>query len=75
MKKKIFHWMISFGLLILSLIMLVPFIMMISTSLKTAEEINSSAFNLLPAVPHFENYLRAMSSGPWPRYFFNSVFC
>ncbi|MFS0724942.1 carbohydrate ABC transporter permease [Paenibacillus sp. 1P07SE] len=60
-------------LLILSLIMLAPFALMISTSLKTLGEIQSPVFSFFPREWRFDNYLTAMSSGNWLLYFYNSL--
>lgn len=58
---------------IVSLIMLFPFIIMVLTSLKTMPEIQSPVFKLFPKVPQFSNYVAAMTTGNWARYFANSL--
>ena len=60
-------------LLITACIVIVPFVLMIFGSLKTSQEINSSRFILIPASPQFQNYITALQSGPWGRWFINSV--
>jgi multiple sugar transport system permease protein len=61
-------------LLMLSLFMIMPFLFMVSTSLKTPAEINSAAFHLIPRRLVFENYFNALSTGLWGRWIFNSIF-
>lgn len=72
-KKKISHmiWMICMA--VVSIIMLLPVIMMISTSFKTTGEINSAVFHFLPESFNFNNYREAMTSGSWFIYFRNSL--
>ena len=61
-------------MIVLSIIMLVPFFMMINTSLKTPAEIISSQFQFFPKEMVFGNYIEALSSGDWGRYFFNTFY-
>jgi multiple sugar transport system permease protein len=58
----------------LALIILWPVIIVITTSLKPASEINLVNFTLFPKKWEFLNYPTAMTQGDWPRYFFNSAF-
>ena len=58
---------------IVTLIMLIPIIMMFTTSFKTMEEIKSPVFHLLPVKFSLENYVNAMNAGAWPVYFRNSI--
>ena len=63
---------LTYSLLILgALLSLVPFVWMISTSLKTAGEAMGSSF--FPSELHFENYIEAWDRGNFSRYFFNSI--
>jgi len=52
--------------------MLTPFIWMISSSLKTLEEIFIFPPRMIPKVPQWSNYVRVWSSAPFGQYFFNS---
>ena len=61
------------GLTLISLLMLVPVFMMISTSLKTEGEIHSAVFHFLPESFALTNYIEAMTTGSWPVYFRNSL--
>lgn len=58
---------------VLLAVMLVPFLLMLTTSLKTLPEILSPRFSLFPEMPMFSNYPDAMGRGDWPRYFLNSA--
>ncbi|MDD9268203.1 carbohydrate ABC transporter permease [Paenibacillus sp. GCM10023248] len=64
----------SIGMLIVSLIMLFPFVLMAVTSLKTMGEIQSPTFSFIPKEWLFENFAIAMSRGDWLQYFYNSFF-
>lgn len=68
-RNKVF-WII--GMSIISIIMIIPVLMMFSTSLKTQGEINSPIFHLIPEQIYFENYFTAMNTGNWLVYFKNS---
>ena len=63
---------LTYTLLIVgALISIVPFIYMISTSLKTIGEALGSSF--FPSELHFENYGEAWRRGNFPTYFWNSI--
>ncbi|NEU98887.1 carbohydrate ABC transporter permease [Bradyrhizobium uaiense] len=54
---------------------IVPFIWMVSLSLKPPEEIFQASFSLLPQSWHAtQNYIRAMTASPLPRFMLNGVF-
>lgn len=57
-----------------SLLMLLPFAWMLSTSLKHPSEIFTYPIQWLPAQPRFDNYVTALTTLPFPRFFFNSLF-
>jgi multiple sugar transport system permease protein len=57
----------------LSLAMLFPFLIMLSTSFKTMAEITAPEFSLLPRQLLFSNYLNVLKTGTWAIYFKNSV--
>jgi multiple sugar transport system permease protein len=64
--------LIAYFLLIIGgLTMIVPFVWMISTSLKTAAEIYQS--NFFPAVPAIENYINVIFDTPFPRWYLNTI--
>lgn len=68
--KKIFLFAI---MLIVSIIIALPFILMILTSLKTMGEIKSPVFRFLPNKFMWGNYIKAFQYGEWGRYFLNSI--
>ncbi|MFE5321777.1 carbohydrate ABC transporter permease [Paenibacillus sp. NPDC056579] len=69
-----FRW---FGYAFLSLssfVMLFPFIWMLSSSLKSFEQVYVFPPTLIPEVFHLENYVEIWKSAPLLRYLFNSLF-
>lgn len=60
-------------ILLICLIMLFPFFMMISTSLKSYNEIKSPIFHFMPETIRWQNYAELFASGRWGRYFLNSI--
>jgi len=54
-----------------ALLSLVPFVWMVSTSLKSIGEALGSSF--FPSQPHFENFLVAWDRANFSKYFFNSL--
>lgn len=73
MKKKFRNVFWFIGMAIVSLIMLLPILMMFSTSLKTAGEINSATFHFLPESFNLDNYKEVLETGNWLMYFKNSL--
>ncbi len=55
-----------------SFLMLAPFFLMLTTSLKSSAELKSIGFSVFPRELSFSNYLVAMQRGNWVRYFYNS---
>lgn len=70
-KRNHLIWIIAMS--IASLVMLIPIIMMFTTSFKTMAEIQSPVFHLLPERFSLDNYRDAMSTGEWTVYFKNSL--
>ena len=60
-------------LIIVSAIMLFPFILMLSTSLKNMAELQQPVFSIIPDVLRFSNYPKAMVRGNWGLYFCSAV--
>lgn len=56
-----------------ALFTLLPFIWMISSSLKTPAEIVKIPPQLFPEVPQFSNYVEAWNAAPFGRYLLNTV--
>lgn len=72
-KKKYLNMIWIICMAAVSFVVLLPILMMISTSLKTTGEINSAGFHFFPESLHIENYIEAMTTGAWPVYFRNSL--
>lgn len=78
--KKYINWALIkkialYGILILgSIVMLLPFFWMISTSLKTEAEIITDQMSWFPRGFYFDNYTRALEIMPLFRYMWNTVF-
>ena len=72
-KKVAINVIVHMFLLAVSVTCVFPLLWMIASSLKTQETIFKD-MSLLPANPHFENYVRAWVEGGFGRYFLNSIF-
>jgi multiple sugar transport system permease protein len=57
-----------------AIVVIMPYVWMISTSLKGTEEIFTYPPAWIPREWRFHNYLDAWNSAPFGRYFFNSLF-
>ncbi len=67
---RILVWTI---LILLSVIMVLPFLWMISTSFKPATEVIAWPPNMIPINPTLENYAKLRTAAPFVRFFFNSI--
>ncbi len=74
MKRTVSKIVVSIIVGLVCILMIYPFLIMLSTSLKTTGEIRSGEFHLIPRQFVFSNYAEAMTRGNWPRYFFNSFY-
>jgi multiple sugar transport system permease protein len=63
-----------FLLTVLAISTLLPYIVMVSSSLMAQFEIYSFPPKLFPTTPRFQNYVEMWKSQPWGRYIFNTVF-
>lgn len=61
-------------MLLFCVIIIIPFLIMFFTSLKTSSEISSAVFRFLPERWLFSNYVEAMQSSDWGRFFGNSLY-
>lgn len=59
---------------IFSLIMMLPFLYMVSTSFKKHTYLFESPPRFIPKEPTVQNYIQAWTTGNFSRYFFNSLF-
>jgi ABC-type glycerol-3-phosphate transport system permease component len=65
---------LSYLILVLgSIAFLVPFWWMLSTSLKTPEEVYAYPITWIPATPQWHNYTELFTDGPFLRYLANTV--
>lgn len=69
-------------IIIIALIVMFPFLVLLTTALKSDGEIAGGFVSLFPETALWENIPKAMGMGDWPRYFMNSfiitvvtVFC
>ena len=60
-------------LMLVGLIMLLPFLWMLSTSLKNPKEIFTYPPTWIPSEIRWENYLDALTVVPFGRYYVNSI--
>jgi multiple sugar transport system permease protein len=61
-------------LLVGAALMLLPFVWMISTSLKPADQLFTIPPTWVPRTPVWDNYIKAMGAGNFGRYALNSLF-
>ncbi|MDF2960301.1 MAG: carbohydrate transporter rane protein 2, family [Paenibacillus sp.] len=72
MEKTKYRIPLSVLMLVMSLIMLIPFGLMVLTSIKTMGEIQAPQFVFKPERISLDNYWEAMQRGNWVQYFKNS---
>src|SRR5215208_4281788 len=65
-------WTVS--LILFSLLSLVPFLWMVSTSLKTRTEVFTYPPILVPENPQWHNYIEVFEAFPFARYALNTAF-
>lgn len=73
-KQKISNAIIFISLTILSILVLVPFMWMISSSLKTDIEVFNIPFEWIPSNPQWRNYVDIWTVVPMATYLKNTVF-
>ncbi len=71
-KKTATNIMVHFLLISVSITCLFPLLWMLGSSLKTQGTVFSD-MSIIPAQPHFENYVTAWIDGGFGRYLFNSL--
>ena len=62
-----------FVMLLASVVILLPFFVMVCTSLKTPKEIQTADFRMFTEIPQWHNYPDAMAASSWNLFFKNSV--
>lgn len=73
MSRKVQQTILYILLALGAITMLIPFIWMLSTSIKSAGETMQMPPVWIPDDPQFSNYLEAWNAAPFARYFLNSV--
>jgi len=68
---NILAWLI---LVIGGIMMMIPFLWMVSSSLKTLDEIYTFPPKFIPSAPQWGNYLRAWTAVPFAKFFWNSTY-
>jgi multiple sugar transport system permease protein len=66
--------MIYLVLSVVAVLMIAPFVLMLSTSLKTREEMNAVPMIWIPEQPRWQNYADVWNAAPMVNYLFNSTF-
>jgi multiple sugar transport system permease protein len=59
---------------VVAVLMIAPFVLMLSTSLKTREEMNAVPMIWIPEQPRWQNYADVWNAAPMVNYLFNSTF-
>lgn len=72
-RKRWGHTLLHIALIAGSLLMLLPFIWMISTSLKEAREVFAFPPRWIPGTFNWSNYTEALTAMPFGRFYFNSL--
>lgn len=73
-KAKIFRICMYALMVVIGLILVFPYLFMISKSLMSREEIASAELVLIPAVPQFSNYLQVVQDSGYIEAFGNTMF-
>ncbi len=73
MKNISFKVLIYIALIVVALITIIPFLWMLSTSLKTVLESSMFPPSVLPAVPQWHNYSDVFQAVPFLTYLFNTT--
>ncbi len=72
-KKRIYHAAVQIILIIMAVLAIFPFLWMISTSLKGAQEAFAYPPSLIPKTFRWENYKKALTDLPFDKAYFNSL--
>lgn len=73
--KQEWWWRVPLHIILIlgAFLMLLPFVWMLSTSLKPPEEVIAWPPNFVPNHPTMDNYFKVFEVMPFARYFFNSL--
>lgn len=72
-KKRIYNVIMQLILIVMAALAIFPFLWMISTSLKGAEEAFAYPPSLIPKTFRWENYKKALTDLPFDKAYFNSL--
>ena len=72
-RRRNWHWLLHIVLILAGITALIPFIWMISTSLKGASEVMSAVPNFVPKAWRWQNYADAFAQVPFARFYFNTL--
>lgn len=73
-KRISYKAIIYLALIIVALLVIIPFLWMLTTSLKTVTESSTYPPSLLPARPQWHNYSDVFQAVPFLTYLFNTIF-
>ena len=72
-RRLLVRWLTVLALALVALVEVFPYLWMLSTSLKDLPGVTQFPPTLLPHPPHWDNYAKAWSSGPFLRYAVNNA--
>lgn len=72
-KRRPIHYILFAGIVLQTIIFMIPLIYMISTSFKLPNEVFELPIQWIPETLRFENYIDPLQEKPFLRWFFNSV--
>lgn len=70
-RTKTIAWWV--GVCLVSIVTVAPLVWTLATSLKPAGEILAHSLSLIPRTPTIDNYVQAMTTVPYGRYFVNTL--
>jgi multiple sugar transport system permease protein len=73
-RLNLYRWLVTLFLVGGAVVILSPVWWMVSTSLKSMQEIYRYPPTVIPEVFHWDNYIKAWLSAPFTRYLLNTVF-
>ncbi|HDL86507.1 MAG TPA: carbohydrate ABC transporter permease [Candidatus Acetothermia bacterium] len=73
-QRRAYLFTTYFLLLVGAIVMLLPFLWMISTSFKPLSQTLTMPPKLIPSIFRWQNYVEAWNTAPFGKYFFNSFF-
>ena len=71
--KRLWNWLSNIALVVMAVVMVAPFLWLVSSSLKSQIEIFQYPPKLIPSQLHFENYTKALTIKPFGLYLLNTM--